>query len=257
METAVLGSLPSGLADEHRAGLRPAGAAERLPAQLMNACRPAALGWSAALDLAACAREHRFAAGQPVLDRGAKAGSLWFVASGSVALGRRACPGTLQQRRAVEAGQWLDVASAMLGAGHLEDADAQSEALVVELPLGDVQHCALSHTSVMPALAAAMAVEMAALIEGTRDLMTKDVLGRCAGWLLEHAELERDEQGRLAGSLRLKQRKRALAQQLGTTAETFSRTLRQLSRMGLVEVKGYDLRLPDVQGLRQLAQDGH
>jgi CRP-like cAMP-binding protein len=83
--------------------------------------------------------------------------------------------------------------------------------------------------------------------------MTKDVLARCATWLLDHARLDEADGGRQTGSLQLQQRKRAVAQELGTTAETFSRTLAQLSRNGLIEMHGYALRLLDVQALQRLA----
>jgi CRP-like cAMP-binding protein len=74
-----------------------------------------------------------------------------------------------------------------------------------------------------------------------------------ASALLRGFRLADEEAGPQTGSLQLQQRKRAVAQELGTTAETFSRTLAQLSRTGLIEVRGYSIRLLDVPALRMLA----
>ncbi|MED5622431.1 Crp/Fnr family transcriptional regulator [Ideonella sp. BN130291] len=224
-----------------------------LPALLADACRPGVLGTGAASALAALAQEERVAAGAQVLRRSEAASSLWLVSRGSVALGLR-CGPTLQQRRSVDAGEWLDLGSALLHGQYGEDAEAQTDAVLHRLPLPAVLRCAQAHPSVMPALATALAAQVRGLVEGTRGLMTKDVLARCATWLLAQAELQRDAEGRLTGRLQLQVRKRSVAQQLGTTAETFSRTLRHLSRQGLIDVRGYAISLLQVQALQRLAE---
>jgi CRP-like cAMP-binding protein len=154
----------------------------------------------------------------------------------------------------VQTGEWLDVASALLQGRHLEDAEAQAHTRLCRLPLAAVLDCASVYPEVMPAIAAGMAGVLASLLDATRGLMTKDVTARCATWLLAHAEIDADGAGAPTGSLRLQQRKRAVAQELGTTAETFSRTLAQLSRQGLIGVEGYVIRLLDLAALRRLAE---
>ncbi len=229
-------------------------AAERFASLLAQACSPAAPSERAALALAACAIEHRHAAGKVLLSRGEPAGSLWLVASGSVALGTRGEVGMRQHSHSVEAGSWADVASAWLHGTYLEDAVCQTEAVLWELPLFAVLHCGNQHPELMAALATALAGRVSQLTEGTRSLMTKDVQARCAGWLLEHARMLPAGEGQLRGEVSLHQRKRTIALQLGTTAETFSRTLSQLSRLGLIDVHGYTIDLLDVPGLRRLAE---
>ena len=51
----------------------------------------------------------------------------------------------------------------------------------------------------------------------------------------------------------LHERKRDIAAQLGITPETLSRLLRQLSRKGLIEVRGYTVSVQDLGALRTLA----
>jgi len=77
--------------------------------------------------------------------------------------------------------------------------------------------------------------------------MHKDANSRLAAWL----------QRRLDGSqmlLHLDERKRDIAAQLGMSPETLSRQMRQLSRNGLIEVHGYQVRVLDGPGLQRLAQ---
>jgi CRP-like cAMP-binding protein len=224
---------------------------QRIAALLSRACRPGALSHDGALALAAEAQVREVPAGGVVFTRQQQATDLWLVVDGRVSLGMHASTG-LQRRRSVQSGSWLDLASPLLHGAHLEDAEAQTAVRVCQVPLHAVLRCARHHACVMPALASAMAADMAALIDATRGLMTKDVLARCATWLLDQAPVEEPEEG-APPTLQLQQRKREIAQELGTTAETFSRTLAQLSRSGFVEVQGYSIRLLDVAALRRLA----
>jgi CRP-like cAMP-binding protein len=242
-------------ATEHAARLR-ANPTDRVPMLLARACRPGMMSPPAARALAAAVVPHTAAAGTMVLLRSQLAGSLWLVARGVVALGQQT-PAGMSQHRSVDAGRWLDLASALLGGHHIEDAQAQTEAFLYELPLADVQRCALEHPGLMQALATALSVQVAGLVEDARALATKDVLARCATWLLGHARLQEGDDGRRVGDLQLAQRKRTIAQQLGTTAETFSRSLRQLSRLGLIDVQGYSIVLRDADALQRLAEPPH
>jgi CRP-like cAMP-binding protein len=158
-----------------------------------------------------------------------------------------------QLRSTVGRGHWLDLASGLSLSRHPEDAVVEQDAVVWEFAASAVQRLFESHPGLAPALAACLGGQVHQLIAGTRELMTKDVQARCATWLLQQAAPDRDEGRGGAAVLRLQQRKRAIALQLGTTAETFSRTLRDLSRHGLIDVKGYSIELLDIEGLRGIA----
>jgi CRP-like cAMP-binding protein len=218
------------------------------------ACRPAELPAQAAAALARLAQEHRIKPGTLVLSHDQPAQSMWLVGAGRVALGWRPSGAPLQQRTTVDGGRWLDLASGLLQRNHMEDAVAETSAVLWSLPVQPVLALAPGHAGLMPALAAALAADVHALIGATRSLVMKDVLARCASWLLEHAQIAPAAEGRLTAVLQLQERKRAIAQQLGTTAETFSRTLRELSRMGLIGVRGYAITVFDVERLRAVAE---
>ncbi|MEO6032666.1 MAG: Crp/Fnr family transcriptional regulator [Burkholderiaceae bacterium] len=220
---------------------------------LRDACRPAMMSRGAVLALAAIATSRRCAPGEAVLRRTQSAGSLWLLAGGTVALGVLGERGWLQRRRSIEAGSWVDAASALLSGPYLEDAVAESDVMVWELPMAQVLHRGCVHPALMRALATALATQWRQVLVGTRGLMTKDVLARCATWLIEHARTWIAADGRGVGEVGLRQRKRAVALELGTTAESFSRTLAQLRSLGLVAVHGYTIELLDLDALRRVA----
>ncbi|WP_395699970.1 Crp/Fnr family transcriptional regulator [Aquabacterium sp.] len=209
---------------------------------------PSPAAWAA---FAEAATRRRVTAGTLLLSREQPAQGLWLMASGLAALGTRGDHGLLQHRCSVGAGSWLDLASGLRGTLQAEDAVAETDCVLWHWPLPAVQRVVRQHPDILSALLSTLAAEVQSLIEGTRGLMMKCVLARCATWLLAHAQL--DDATALTATLRLQQRKRTIALQLGTTAETFSRTLHQLRRQNLIEVHGYDIRLLDVPGLRQVA----
>ncbi len=89
--------------------------------------------------------------------------------------------------------------------------------------------------------------EFAELIEA---LSLKEVPARLAGVLLAESK----KTG--ASTFKLGQTKRQLAAQIGTVAETLSRSLGQLKTSGLIDVKGSQITLLDVDRLSDLAING-
>jgi len=80
--------------------------------------------------------------------------------------------------------------------------------------------------------------------------LAKDADARCAEWLLRHAKPDE-----LLGGLAVKltERKRTIAAQLGMAPETFSRVLRHLRERQLIIGGGRILGLPNPQALQELA----
>jgi CRP-like cAMP-binding protein len=215
---------------------------------LAQTCLPAVLPEPQIMQLAHATQPRRYLPGQAVLVRGNPAASAWLVAEGSVELGVRQLSGS--PRRLAGAGQWLDLPSAVLGLPHAEDAVAATDCLLLELPLEDAMHGSNGRaTEFFPALAVMLAAEASRLSELVRGLATKDALGRLATWLVAQANADDP-----TVPLRLPLRKRDLAAQLGTTAETFSRALSKLRTMGIVRVHGRLIALLDRPALERLAE---
>ncbi|MGA7146498.1 MAG: Crp/Fnr family transcriptional regulator, partial [Desulfobacterales bacterium] len=83
------------------------------------------------------------------------------------------------------------------------------------------------------------------------NLSLKEVPGRLASYLLYLAK----EQGR-TDTVRLTISKGQLASLLGTIPETLSRILAKMAKQGLIETSGRDLKLLDIGGLEDLAEQG-
>ena len=96
---------------------------------------------------------------------------------------------------------------------------------------------------------ASMSIHLHTLVSQIEDLTLKDVETRLANWLLKQCPTAVCVQ---PYTLQLKGTKRALAAELGTVSETFSRTLAKLRDQGLIEVDGPSITLVNPQRLRAM-----
>jgi CRP-like cAMP-binding protein len=146
--------------------------------------------------------------------------------------------------------EWLDAASSWLaGANHAFDARAIGPVRVADLPRAGVQALLSQRPALAPGFLAVLAEQVQRLSLQTHELMHKDANSRLAAWLHRHLPPSSGE----PAVLQLNERKRDIAAQLGMSPETLSRQMRQLSRRGLIEVRGYQVRVLDGVGLQRLA----
>lgn len=222
-------------------------------ALVQAALSPVRVARDAAHALAALASEHVLPSNTAVFQRHEPARNLWLVASGQVALGTLHEDRLTQQTRLAEPGEWLDAASALLHGGYIEDAVTKGETLLWAFPLERLLSCVAAHPTLSHGFMAVLAGRVRALTEGTLGLMQKDAEARCATWLLQHAEMCRDAAGHSTAIVEMRERKRSIASQLAITPETFSRVLRHLTDKRLIEVRGYTVRILDVEQLGRIA----
>lgn len=83
------------------------------------------------------------------------------------------------------------------------------------------------------------------------DLSLKEVPGRLSAYLLYLSEQEKG-----TTDLELTITKTQLASLLGTIPETLSRIFGKMSKQGLIELDGPQIRIVDRQGLEDLAETG-
>jgi len=190
--------------------------------------------------------------GACVFKRGESADTLVAVLEGAVGLGAHAsgAPGSASQfhlERAVHGPQWLDNSSAWLEKGRSQDAQALMSARLLELPVSGVRVLLTRHPVMSERLLQCLAQSVQNLTGAAHDLMAKDAQKRLATWLLQRSPASGEE-------VALRERKRELAAQLAITPETLSRLLRQLMSAGLIEVRGYTIKLLNLAALQTLAQ---
>jgi CRP-like cAMP-binding protein len=197
--------------------------------------------------LEALAVERSLAGGDWIFTHRTPARTLVLLLEGSASLGH-SDGAAMAPERVLHGPAWLDAASAWLGgATHTLDARALGAVRVVDLPRATLQALLLQRPTLAPGFLAALAQDVQRLSMQTHELLHKDANSRLAGWLFRH----------LRGPqmlLHLNERKRDIAAQLGMSPETLSRQMRQLSRRGLIEVNGYQVRVLDSDGLQRLAQ---
>ena len=190
------------------------------------------------------------AAGTVLLHRGEAADCIVHVVQGKVILGVMTDGDMTHQLGVVEGPFWLEAASGLLGLPHAVDAVAETEVRLQFVNVPDF----LAEVHVLPKASQNLLLDMARSQRQQTEMavsrLAKDADARCAEWLLRHAEPD-DLLGGLA--VKLTERKRTIAAQLGIAPETFSRVLRHLRDRQLISGAGRVLGLPNPQALRDLA----
>ena len=190
------------------------------------------------------------AAGSVLLSRGSAADRVVHVVQGRVVLGVMVEGQMAHQLGVVDGPFWLEAASALLGLSHVVDALAETD---VQLRFVSVAEF-LAQVKTLPKTSQNLLRDMAQSQRQQTELgvsrLAKDADARCAEWLLRHAQPDE-----LLGGLAVKltERKRTIAAQLGMAPETFSRVLRHLRDRQLIIGGGRILGLPNPQALQELA----
>ncbi len=189
-------------------------------------------------------------AGTVLLNRGAAVDRVVHVVQGRVLLGVLAEGHMAHQLGVAEGPFWLEAASGLLGLPHVVDAVAETD---VQLRFVNVDEF-LAQVKSLPKASQNLLHDLAQSQRQQTEMgvsrLAKDADARCAEWLLRHAQPDE-----LLGGLAVKltERKRTIAAQLGMAPETFSRVLRHLRDRQLIIGAGRVLGLPNPQALQELA----
>lgn len=200
---------------------------------------------------AQCAKDDLAAStGSVLLRRGDAVENILHVLQGRVVLGIMVGGVMAHQLGVVEGPFWLEAASGLLGLHHAVDAVAETEVLLRCVSVA----CFLAEAQALPEASRNLLMDMARSQRQQTEMavsrLAKSADARCAEWLLRHAASV-DQTGRL--SVKLTERKRTIAAQLGIAPETFSRVLRHLREQQLISGSGRVMGLPNPQALRDLA----
>lgn len=206
---------------------------------------------AAVVELHAIVTWRELPAGSLLVSRHDPARDLIVLARGDAALGVAHDDLPFQPERSLQGPDWLDAASAWLDANHAQDAIALSDVQVLALPRLALQPVLARQPELARHLLLVLAKQVHLLTSVAHDLMHKDAETRFAAWLLQRSVPAPGSPD--SAVVALHERKRDIAAQLGITPETLSRLLRQLSRKGLIDVKGYTVSVLDLSALRALA----
>lgn len=188
--------------------------------------------------------------GTVLLRRGDAQDHIVHVLQGRVILGVMTQGLMAHQLGVIEGPFWLEAASGLLGLPHAVDAVAETPVQLQHVPVPSF----VAEVQALPVVSQNLLMDMARSQRQQTELavsrLAKDADARCAEWLLRHAE-PADLSGGLA--VKLTERKRNIAAELGIAPETFSRVLRHLRDRQLISGAGRVLGLPNPQALRELA----
>ena len=199
--------------------------------------------------------------GTALLRRSVPAGMAMFIETGRVALGIAAAevphpdseqhgvPPMEHQLGMVEGPAWLEANAAVLNLPSAVDAVAETAVLLRRIPLIDFRAAISGGSNAALAVLSDVSRAHRQQTELAVSRLAKDAEARCAEWLLRHAESS--DKG--VCSVKLQQRKRLIAAQLGIAPETLSRVLRHLRERSLISGSGRIVNLVDQAGLRSLA----
>lgn len=193
------------------------------------------------------ATERAVLEGDTIFRRGEVADGLVILLDGQAVIGHLQEGQTMKAERVLHGPAWLDLSSGWCHGQFSGDAVAQSRVQVASLPLAALRSLLSQRPALALRLIDVLAHEVCRLGAQTHELMHKDAPARLAAWL------RRQIDGSAQAVLRLAERKRDIASQLGMTPETLSRLMRSLSEQGLIRVDGYTVQILDPRGLERLA----
>lgn len=188
-------------------------------------------------------------AGGRLMARDAVPGHAVYLKHGRVAAGQMDTDAMRHRLVTIEGPCWLDVGPVLFNTACTADWVAETDVELLMVPADALRKWFNSQPAPMRSLMRDTFQAQRQQTEATLAMMVQDAEARCAQWLLRHAEVS--DHGVVA--VTMKERKRAIAAQLGIAPETLSRVLRHLRELGLISQTGSVMNLIDPSGLKAVA----
>jgi len=199
--------------------------------------------------VAAFAVVRPLARGEYLFHEGDPSEGFYLVQRGAVTVHRVNGAGKEQVIHVFRTGETFAEATLATGRGYPADARAQEASQVILIQRSGFVDLLKRRPEIALRLLASMSSHLRVLVNQLEDLTLKNVETRLVNWLLKRCP---QSVGDHPVDVTLPGTKRALASELGTVSETFSRTLAKLKSQGLVEVKGGTIRVKSPGRLAQL-----
>jgi CRP/FNR family transcriptional regulator len=175
---------------------------------------------------------------QYLFHEGDEASGFYIVQTGAINVHRVTAAGKEQVIHVFRPGESFAEAALASERGYPADARALEPSQVLLVQKGGFLELLGRQPELALRMLASMSAHLRVLVGQLEDLTRKDVETRLANWLIKRCpDAIRSE----PVEIRLTMTKRALAAELGTVSETFSRTLAKFREQKLVAVKGKTL----------------
>lgn len=187
--------------------------------------------------------------GEYLFREGEPARGFYIVRTGAICVHRVNAAGKEQVIHVFRAGESLAEATLAMDRGYPANARALEASQVLMVKKEGFVGMLREQPDLTLRMLSSMAVHLHVLVGQIEDLTLKDVETRLANWLLKQCPNPPSD---APVQVELKGTKRALAAELGTVSETFSRTLAKLREQGLIEVQGPVITLLKPRELRAM-----
>ena len=187
--------------------------------------------------------------GEYLFREGEPSKGFYIVRSGALCVHRVNAAGKEQVIHVFRAGESLAEATLTTDQGYPANARAVQSSQILLIRKEGFVDMLRQNPELALRMLASMAVHLHVLVGQIEDLTLKDVETRLANWLLKQCP---KPLGTDPFVVVLRGTKRALAAELGTVSETFSRTLAKLRELQLVDVDGPHITIRHPQELQEL-----
>lgn len=204
--------------------------------------------------LAAGTTESAFRRGSVVFGRGTPATGIHIVVSGQLKLSIETPHGDEHVVELMKEGDCFGEAAMLTDRLHLMTAAAVSDCTVLHVARGTLLNELDQDHELSRRMIRSLSDRLYRRTSDLENVLFRKAVGRVARFLLDQLEEQSVEpSAHHGGKIRLQVRKGLIASCLNMTQEHFSRTLRELSSQGKIEVSGGTIDLIDEDGLRELA----
>ncbi|QEL55059.1 Crp/Fnr family transcriptional regulator [Chromobacterium paludis] len=177
--------------------------------------------------------------GQMLFHRGDDCDGMYAVVYGKVKLAILSPQGVEKVVEIIHPGQSFAEAVMFLGKPYPVQAQLLEDSLLLHVAADAVFQALAADPAFARNMLAGMSMRLHGMVRDVERYSVESALQRVIGYLLQQLE------GEGPAMLTLEANKNLVASRLNLTPETFSRVLQQLSKAGLLEVHGRELRLPD------------
>ncbi|NPA48982.1 MAG: Crp/Fnr family transcriptional regulator [Thermodesulfobacteria bacterium] len=188
----------------------------------------------------------RYRKGEFIFHEGEEARGFYLVYEGQVKVFKQAASGREQIIHVLGPGEPFGEVAVFAGLDYPANASALTDCVLLYLPRKEFVNLIREEPALAMNMLAVLSLRLRQFVSMVEALSLKEVSERLASYLLYRRQKEGDE-------FDLGMNKGQLASFLGTSPETISRLFGRLSKMGLVESKGRQVKILDHEGLSAVA----
>jgi len=195
--------------------------------------------------------EKEYGKGETIFSEGEDGIGFYLISRGMVKIYKVSLEGKEHILHIFGPGEVFGEVPVFTGKVYPANAEAIQKSRLLFLPRDEFIHLVTENPSMSLNMLAVLSMRLRQFTAQIESLSLKEVPGRLASYLILLSEERKN-----AATVTLSISKGQLASLLGTIPETMSRILARMSGMNLIQVNGRDIRLLDMDGLKELAESG-